>query len=294
MLPTPKINPAVSFQDALNRTERLQAADGAGILPQAHTALLHHGERTPLAVVLLHGFTNHPGQFREFAPLVFERGANVLIPRMPEHGDRDRLTRRLSRLTAPMLIEAAWEAADIAHGLGERVCVAGISSSGLLCAYLAHYRSGVQRSVIVAPEFAILDFSYGLTRAAALALRVLPDMFLWWDPRTKNKMHPLTAYPRFSTHALAQTLRIARAVHDAARREPPQAQSIYLMLNANDPAVNNHVSEQVADCWNANKPGVASILDLRNLPRNHDIIEPDNPKACTGLVYPRLLECIVS
>ncbi len=291
MLPSPRITFAASFDEACTRVAALQRLDGPEILPQAQTALLDHGRRTPLAVVLLHGFTNHPGQYREFAPQVFERGANVLIPRMPEHGDRDRLTTRLSLLTAEMLIERAAQAIGAAAGLGERVRIMGISSSGLLCAYFAQLCSQIDRAVAVAPEFAILNLSYGASRAAALALRLLPNMFLWWDPRVKNQMHPLTAYPRFPTHALAQTLRLADEVIACAKRAPFAAGSIRVAVNCNDPAVNNRVTQRVVAQWNALRS--ARIFEFEDLPRNHDIIEPDNPNAATQRVYPVLLDVLL-
>ncbi|MFN2450266.1 MAG: alpha/beta hydrolase [Candidatus Baltobacteraceae bacterium] len=292
MLQAPPVNRAGSFQEALAAMQRLQRRDGPEILTQARSALLHHGARTPLALVLLHGFTNHPGQFREFAPLAHARGLNVLIPRLPGHGDRDRLTKRLAHLTAPALIERASQALDIACGLGERVCVAGISSSGLLAAYFAQYRADVQHGVVIAPEFAILDFSYALSQATAAAMRVLPNAFLWWDPRVKNGMHPLTAYPRFPTHALAQTLRIAADVRTASKRTSIRAARIDVVMNVNDPAVNNAATAAVVRDWNARKAGCAFAHALGGLPRNHDIIEPDNPKARTDLVYPQLLEIV--
>lgn len=62
------------------------------IHPEAMTVELNHGHKTDEVFVLLHGITNTPVQFREFAEILFLRGANVLIPRMPFHGHEDRLT----------------------------------------------------------------------------------------------------------------------------------------------------------------------------------------------------------
>ena len=117
----PAVVPARTYEEALQRVAAFQSYDDDRILPQARTALLSHGARTPLAVVLLHGFTNHPGQYRAFAPRLFDRGVNVLVPRMPEQGDRDRMTQRLAKLTAEALLARASEAVDVACGLGERV-----------------------------------------------------------------------------------------------------------------------------------------------------------------------------
>lgn len=293
MLQAPRVNPSASYADALERVRAFQAYDDDNILPQARTALLDHGARTKLAVLLLHGFTNHPGQYREFAPLVHARGANVFIPRMPEQGDRNRLTRRMSRLTAEALLARASEALDIACGLGERVCVAGISSSGLLCAYFGQCRADVSRAIAIAPVFSILQLPYALSYALTHLVLLIPDMYLWWDPRVKENQRPATAYPWFSTRALAQTMRIGEDVHAQARRTAPASRSIVLMTNPHDPAVNNAVTHGVALAWDKHRSGGVLEFEFTDLPRNHDIIEPDNPNARTDVVYPRLLEFIM-
>jgi esterase/lipase len=294
MLQAPAVNPARTYEEARERLRALQALDDERILPQARTTLYDCGARTPLAALLLHGFTNHPGQYREFAPMLRERGVNVLVPRMPEQGDKDRLTKRMSRLTAESLLARASQALDIACGLGERVCVAGISSSGLLCAYFGQYRAGVARAIAIAPVFAMLHLSYPLSYALTHLMRAMPDTYLWWDPRLKERQLPSTAYPWFSTHALAQTVRIGDDVYAQSRRTAPAAMSLVLMTNPNDPAVNNAVTHRVARNWDARRPGSVLEHQFTDLPHNHDIIDPENPQARTGIVYPRLLEFILS
>lgn len=293
MLQVPRVNAAASFDAALERIRALQALDDARILPEARTTLLDWGRRTDLAVVLLHGLTNHPGQYRQFAPMVHERGANVLIPRLPEQGDRDRMTHRLANLTAETLLACASEAVDIARGLGERVCVLGISSSGLLCAYFAQHRSDVARAIAVAPVFALLRFPYRLSRAVARAALWLPNAFLWWDPSKREAQLPATAYPQFPTHALAQCLRIGDDVYAASRNEPFAGKSVVVVANRDDPAVNNTVAETVVHRWQRFRPRDVAYYRFTDLPRNHDVIDPDNPLSRVDIVYPHLLDFIV-
>src|SRR5690348_2407872 len=72
--------PARDYAEAKERVERYKALDGdPNIIPAAYTKLYDSGQRTPLAVVLLHGITNHPGQFVQLAPLVHGLGANVFV-----------------------------------------------------------------------------------------------------------------------------------------------------------------------------------------------------------------------
>lgn len=293
MLSGAAVNPARSYSEALERADAFKARDDARILPQARTTLLDRGERTPLAVVLLHGLTNHPGQYREFAPLLFERGANVFIPRLPEQGDRDRMTRRLASLTAESLLASASEAVDIACGLGERVCVAGISTSGLLAAYFAQYRSDVARAIPIAPVFAMLQFPYWLSSVIARTALALPNAFMWWDPTKREAQLPPTAYPQFPTHALAQCIRIGDDAYASAQRSPFAARSVVMITNERDPAVNNEVTERVVRAWSGRRPGGVTDYRFTDLPRNHDIIDPENPVPRVDLVYPRLLEFIL-
>ncbi|HKE36347.1 MAG TPA: alpha/beta fold hydrolase [Candidatus Baltobacteraceae bacterium] len=291
MVAVPPSHPASSYEDAVARARVFMALDDDTILPEARTALLDHGAKAPLAVVLFHGITNNPAQYRELAPLVHKTGANVFVPRMPEHGDKDRMTPRIAKLTAEMLLASASEAVDIAFGLGERVALLGISMGGSLAAFFGQYRS-IALAVPVAPDFALLQLPYGVSRLLARIFLALPNFFFWWDPRAGLKQRPLTAYPRCSTHALMQSLRVGDDVHAAANQRRQLAERIVTVVNRCDPAVNNEAAEEIAKDWCGwNRNGVAYV-ELRNLPENHDIIDPANPLAQTALVYPKLLEIL--
>jgi esterase/lipase len=288
MLALPDSRPAADYAEALARAQAMMALDDANILPEARTALFDHGARAPLAVVLFHGYTNNPAQYSKFAPMLHERGVNVLVPRMPEHGDKDRMTKRLEKLTAEEILASANEAVDIAFGLGERVGVLGISMGGSLCAYFAQHRN-IAISVPVAPEFGLLQLPYGVSRALAWLIKLVPNFFLWWDPRLKASLQPKTAYPRFSTHALMQTLRIGDDVHATSEKHRQLAERIVPVVNRCDPAVNNEVTQEIATNWAGWKRDGVEYVEMRNLPEWHDIIDWRNPKASVDIVYPRLL-----
>ncbi len=261
------------------------------MLPQARSVLLTHGKRTPLAVVLFHGLTNNPAQFVQFAPLLHARGVNVFVPRLPAHGDRDRLTSSIAAVTAETLLRAAGESVEVAQGLGERLAVLGVSMGGLLASYFAQFRA-IARAVPVVPSFALLRLPYAVSRLFARVVLALPNRFLWWDPHVRARELPVTAYPRFSTHALMQSLRIGDAVYAEARRRAPLAQRIVTVVNPLDPIVNNGVTERVSDLWSAWNPGGVEYVELAGLPRRHDIVDPAQPWARTELVYPKLLQAL--
>lgn len=292
MIQPPPSRPVKSHDEALQRVAAMQKLDDASILPIAHTTLHDHGHSTPIAVVLLHGFTNHPGQYRELAPTLFERGYNVFVPRLPEQGDRNRMTKRMATLTAEALLATATEAVDIAQGLGERVVVSGISTSGLLCAYFAQYRSDIARSIPVNPVFAMLHMRFPVSDFVARTLLLLPNFFMWWDPRHKEDELPRTGYPRFPTHALARALKLGDEVAAQAKRTPIAARSVVTVTNAKDPAVNNAATHSVTEAWAARARNRVSAYEFTSLPVNHDIIDPENLHPRTDLVYPKLLELI--
>src|SRR5215813_10580208 len=88
--------PATDYAAAEAKFAALHALDGKDIRGVCSSTLLTHGMRTPRAYVLLHGLSNCPRQYVEFAPLLHARGANVLIPRMPRHGGVDLSGRELA------------------------------------------------------------------------------------------------------------------------------------------------------------------------------------------------------
>ncbi|MBV8489743.1 MAG: alpha/beta fold hydrolase, partial [Candidatus Eremiobacteraeota bacterium] len=264
--------PATTYEESLERAKAYMSLDSDAILPEGRTALFETGARTPLAVVLFHGITNNPAQFSELAPLLHSRGVNVLVPRMPEHGFKDRMTKGIASLTAEKLLLAATEAVDIACGLGERVGVLGISMGGSLSAYFGQHRA-IDVAVPVAPDFALLQLPYAVSHLMQHVLLALPNFFFWWDPRVRQKQQPSTAYPRCSTHALMQTMRIGDDVYKAAQKERQLARRIVTVVNRCDPAVNNEATQAVATEWMGwNRTG-AEYVELRKLPENHDIVD---------------------
>jgi alpha-beta hydrolase superfamily lysophospholipase len=292
VLAPPASSPAGGYIDGLAKARVIMARDDARIGPTAKTLLLDHGARTPWSVVLFHGFTNHPGQFAQFAAQLYALGVNVLVPRMPLHGYADRMTDALKSLTAEMLLECSYQAADAATGLGERVAIAGLSMGGSICAYLAQYRADIATSMPIAPDFGLLNLPRWALDVLAPTVLALPNFFLWWDPRAKENQRPQTAYPRFSTHALMQTVRIGSAAYHAANREPARARRIATVVNTHDPAVSNAVTLEVLHRWQHLRASGIEYVELTDLPENHDIIDPDNPLARTDLVYPKLIEVL--
>lgn len=275
--------PEADYAAARVRFERLQALDGATILPQGRSRLYDHGARTPLAVVLLHGLTNCPQQWHDFASDLHARGHTVVVPRLPGHADSDRSGRALAHVRADDFLATASDAVDIAAGAGESVVVAGLSIGGAFATWLALERDDVARAVAIVPMFGLKRTNAALGFLLAVALRIAPNFYIAWDARQV----PPYAYLRFPTHALAACLRVGVAAYRLARLQAPLGRLI-MLLNALEPAIDNGMARSVARRCDRRRPGCARIVVLNDLPANHDIIDPTNPFAHTALVYPHL------
>jgi pimeloyl-ACP methyl ester carboxylesterase len=253
--------------------------------------LLKHAAPVSRVYLLLHGLTASPLQFAEFGELLHARGANVYIPRLPHHGLSDRLTRDLEHLTADELRSFAAESVAFARTLGERVTVVGFSVGGLVAAHIAQHVA-VERVTCIAPFLGVAWLPGRLTARAARMALGLPNRFLWWDPVLRERQMPAHGYPRFATHAVAHAVAFAADVLAEARRSPPAANDIQIVLNASESTVNNRAGRRLAALWSARKDGGIVLHRLSGLPLSHDIIEPLAAPGLASRVYPALLDLV--
>jgi len=282
------------YHESLRLIRGLQARDDASILPVCRTALYDHGRATDLGVILFHGFTNCPAQYALMAHKLHARGCNVLVPRLPEHGDVNRMTTRLEGLTAQRMVASATEAVDAARGLGRRIVVSGLSLGGVLCTWLGTQRSDIDRCVVLAPAFGIRGLPYALSVLAAGAMRgTSPARYAWWDPALKEKITPSHAYPRYLIHALGECYLIGEWTVRAQPPFPGRARTrMIFALNPRDPAVNNDVAAELAQRWRDSRMLSSSVHWLKGFPVMHDVIEPENPHECIATCYPPLIDLI--
>jgi alpha-beta hydrolase superfamily lysophospholipase len=276
------------YARALERYRALARRDDATIHPRGGSILLEHGRPAPRAVVLLHGLTASPMQCDALARVLHAAGDAVLVPRLPGHGARDRLTPQLRDVRAHQLIGAAQEALAIARGLGTAVTVAGFSLGGLLAAWLAQHES-FEHAVAIAPFLGVSFVPRAATVALARALRTLPNVFVWWDPVRRERQLPDHGYPRYPTHAIAEALEIAAALGSRARTTPPSTRRITVVTNASETAVNNAAAHDLADLWSAHADAAVSVRRITGLPPSHDVIEPLRPDALAPRAYRILL-----
>lgn len=252
--------------------------------------LLTHGVPTRRVFLLLHGLTASPLQFDAFGRLLFARGSNVLIPRLPRHGLADRLTTELEHLTAGELKSFASASLAEARLLGEAVTVVGFSVGGLLAAWLGQCE-GIERATAIAPFLGVSWIPQALMANATRLTLAMPNQFWWWNPIARERMLPAHGYPRFATHAVAQAAHLAAELLSAAETRKPAARHLAIVLNASESTVSNPAARRLARAWAARRPDRIVLHRLRGLPLSHDIIEPLGSTIATSL-YPKLIDLV--
>jgi hypothetical protein len=287
--------PAGSYEEARERFDTSVQRDPEQVDPASRSQLIGPGHRTQRAIVFFHGLTNSPQQFLRLGSRFTAHDYTLLIPRLPYHGYRDRMTTELERLTMDDLIDTTAEAVDIAAGLADEVSVSGISLGGVLAVWAAQYRN-VALAAPIAPAIGIYRLPYNAARSIYRAMGRVPNRFVWWDPRVKQNLPgPTYAYYRFSTHALAQTQYLAYQLVDGARQMPPRARRVWMISNAADLAVSNPAGERLTKGWES--AGAASLRGFRFpgcLKLFHDLVDPLQPNAQPDLVHPVLEQIMVT
>ncbi len=282
-----------AYDDGIRIANSLTNLDGPNVNPACYTRLYTHGRRTGRALVFLHGFTNCPQQFDALGKHFYELGWNVLIPRYPRHGYTDRLTTTISELRSEHLIALANRAAQAGTGLGERLTVAGLSLGGILTAHLAQTNDQVERAVLIAPMFGLRPLPAPALGGLSVLARRLPNFYIWWDAKLKDKVGPPHGYPRFSTHAYAALFEAGAGVVKGARRTAPKAGSIAVITNAAEPRLDNRFTHQLVEEWRRHGASVSSYEFPASDRLPHDLIDPSNPQQNIELVYPVAIKAIL-
>ena len=274
---------ALAWVDSVQRAERAAVDSGAG------TIVLTHGERTARAVVLVHGLTSTPSQFRELGEALYADGYNVLIPRLPHHGQRDRNVGELRALTAEELRALGDVSVDVARGLGDSVDVLGLSAGGTVAAWIAEHRPDARRVVVVAPAIGLHGVPSFLRAPLVNFVERVPNVTVHKAPDET----PAPVYSGFATRGVAETLLLGEVTLHAAGRAPMAARSAVVVLNANDETVDNGLGAELARRW-ARRRGdaVDTYVFDKGLGLEHNLIDPWKPCARPDVVYPVLLALV--
>ena len=283
-------HPATNYDAAVARVAALRALDTAAIRPDCRTTFYTHGRRTPRVIVLFHGLTNCPVQFDSLARIAFARGANVLVPRLPRHGEAERMSTALAGSDAREWCAFTDQVVDAACGLGDSVTVVGLSVGGTLAAWAAQERDDVDRAVLIAPMLGVARAPGLWTPVVARLTGIAPNVFVWWDDRAREQLKgPRQVYPRFASRAVAATLWIGGRVVHESRRKPPGVRSAAFITVGGDQAVDNRMIADLADAWRNDLDGrLTEDAFPADLHLSHDVVDPAQIGANLPVTYPVL------
>jgi len=272
--------------------DRLVGRDHPGVAQDSRTIAYVHPGRRERAIVLLHGMSATPAQFERLARALFDRGHNVIVPRLPHHGHANRLSTALERLRSEELYDAAERYLEIAAELGESVTVAGFSLGGLLAACIGQ-RYAIDRCVPIAPFLGVSWIPNLLMAPVAERLLRVPNRFHWWNPILRERQFLATnGYPRYATHAIAYSYRVARSLLDESRASAPRAQRIAIVTNSAEIAVNNYAIRRLYKNWRSARPQRVELIMLTGFPLSHDIVSPLRGRRLAERAHPYLLAAI--
>ncbi len=286
-------HPAKSYDEAVRRIRATQVAEAKTPLQtMTHSAALLHGSQTTTSVVIFHGYTHSPYQWRVVSKAFYDKGYNVWVPLAPFHGYADRMTSDLSRLTPNILRDYADNAVDIGRGLGKNVEVIGLSSGGDAAVWTAVERPDVAKTIAMAPVMDPKGLPGWVLMPIARWYRYGPDNFNWWVPDQKDKM-PGPAYPRFSFRGTFAFVQLAEWARTKAMRQDHPAKGLYeLVANYADKSVDTTYNVETARMIET--PGGLTVFAIpASLGFGHDLVEPDGEnKAIISKVYPVLARAL--
>ena len=153
------------------------------------------------------------------------------------------------KLTQRDLVAFTARSMELAAGLADNLTVTGISLGGVLAVWAAQYRA-VAVAAPIAPAFGVPVLPYSLTTTVFRLAGRLPNRFVWWDPRYRERLPgPDYAYRRFSTHAFVAMQELGRQLLDAAASTPSLVKRIWVISNAADFAVSNSAAATLVHRW---------------------------------------------
>ncbi|NHA68382.1 alpha/beta hydrolase [Phycicoccus flavus] len=284
--------PASSYEEAQERFEEwAQDETALGVFEPCRSALYDTGARTEVAVVLFHGLTNCPRQFREMAETLRDEGMNVVVLRAPEHGRATPDGQRIGDVsfagafTAEEMRDWSDASVDIAAGLGEEVRVLGLSMGGATAAWTAQHRE-VGRAVLVAP---------------ALTLHRMPGIVDWWFPNLFSRLPHFVvhtdptldhSYAGESPAGAAEMFRLGREVIEDSQVEAPRTTEVVVVTNDADTQVDNGETARLAQRWQERGATVRTETFPADLDLPHDVVDVGQRTGQVDVTYPVLLDAL--
>jgi pimeloyl-ACP methyl ester carboxylesterase len=235
------------------------------------------GEKTPLSVVYLHGFSASSEEIRPVPDLVAQAlGANLYFTRLTGHGADGAA---MADATVNAWVTDLAEAMAIGRRLGTRVVLIGTSTGATLAALAAaepELRLDLAGLVLISPNF----------RAAGIGGRMIewPYVRTWgpWFVGAERSFEPrspghaanwTTSYPATVLATLGALTHYVRGLDFAAMTVP----AMFFVSN-NDQVVDTAVARRIAARWGAPSELVPVTMGPQDDPSGHvlagDILSP--------------------
>jgi pimeloyl-ACP methyl ester carboxylesterase len=228
------------------------------------------GQRTPLAIVYLHGFSASKHEIRPVPDHVaVGLGANLFFTRLSGHG---RGAAAMGEPHAGDWLADLVEALAVGRRLGDRVLIIGTSTGATLAAF-ASTDSALSRDlagvVMVSPNF-------GLRSSASILLDM--PYARWWGPfvagaersfAPMNEAHArywTTRYPTVALFPMAALVREARALDYGAATMP-----LLVIYSEQDQVIDPAAIAPVIDAWAGPVRRLTVELDAGDDPYSHVI-----------------------
>jgi carboxylesterase len=277
-------HPVAEYSDAIAVFDSLRADEAGRVMRDGASLLFTHGSKTPRAIVLIHGLTNSPRQFRELGQQLYERGYNVIVPRLPEHGLEPADISHLKTLTAEKFRDYEDRAIDLARGLGDSVFAIGLSAGGNVAAWIAQHRPDVARVIVIAPAITVARIPGLLDAPVMNLMERVPNISIHQRPDS-GRGH---AYFGTSTRGLAETLRFGATIM-SADGESPAVRDITVVINDNDHTVDQGPPLHLVASWQREGVVTTTYRFDRSLRLPHDIIDVTQRCGVPDAVYPALI-----
>ena len=260
------------------------------ITPGTEKRIIWHGDKgiqTPIAIVVMHGFSASSEEIRPVPDLVAnELGANIYFMRFKGHG-RD--GEALAEANAGEWLEDTAEAMEIGRRIGKKIIVIGTSMGGTIATILAastELNEDVAGYVMVSPL-------YGVNNPAAPLLSL--PLARYWIPLVAGKIRSFepdnedhgkywtTSYPTVS--ALPMQAAIDHAVSLNMNEVKAPALFIY---SENDQVVDVDKIKNVIENWGGITTVEKRVMTSSDDPQSHviagDIRSPSQTRETSDLI----------
>lgn len=219
MGPRPAIDPQIRFDPATlpENLDKYLAHHESGVvdlIPGAHKEIIwakEHGQKTPVAVVYIHGFSATKYETRPYPDKIAQAfAANLYYTRLAGHGQSGK---SLAEVSMNDWIQDVAEAVAIGDRLGDKVILIGTSAGGMIATWAAanpKFSNQIDGLILMSPAYAIQSLSIGMLNMpwGESLLPLIMGQSRKWEPT--NEQHGkwwTTTYPSRAIFPLAALMR---------------------------------------------------------------------------------------